>query len=83
MARVQLRDRWVEGDDVSFNTLSESWNEYQLEDGTEIRVKVVVKRMVRTVERNAAGEPIYVIQSQNVLDARVAEDLIEAPQDDD
>ena len=81
MARVRIGDEWVEGDDLAFNTILESWNEYKLEDGTEIRLKLVVKRVVRTQRRNPNGEPIYVVQSQNVMDARVPEDLIEKPED--
>lgn len=81
MARVRIGDEWVEGDDLAFNTMVESWNEYKLEDGTEVRLKLVVKRVVRTPRRNANGEPVYVVQSQNVMDARVPEDLIEKPED--
>ena len=81
MPRVRIGDEWIEGEDVAFNTILESWNEYKLEDGTEVRLKVVVKRVVRTQRRNANGEPIYVVQSQNVLDTRVSDDLIEEPED--
>ena len=82
MVRVRIGDEWIEGEDVSFNTMVESWNEYKLEDGTEVRLKTVVKRVVRTPRRNPNGEPIYVVQSQNVLDTRVPDDLIEKPEDD-
>ncbi len=81
MARIPIGNEWFEGEDVAFNTILESWNEYKLEDGTEVRLKVVVKRVIRTLRRNASGEPIYVVQSQNVLDTRVSDDLIEKPED--
>ncbi len=81
MARVPFGDEWIEGEDVAFNTILESWNEYKLEDGTEVRLKVIVKRVIRTQRRDANGEPIYVVQSQNVLDTRVPDDLIEKPKD--
>ena len=80
MVRVPMGDSSVEGEDVSFNTLLESWNEYKLEDGTELRLKLVVKRIIRTDQRNSQGEPVYVVQSQNVLDARIPDDLIERPE---
>ena len=81
MARVRIGNEWVGGEDVAFNTMIESWNEYKLEDGTEIRLKLVVKRIVRTPRRNENGEPVYVVQSQNVIDARVPDDLIEKSED--
>lgn len=75
MGRFKVGDEWVEGEDVSFNALNESWNEYMLEDGTTVRMKTVVKRIVRTERYNEDGEPVYVVQSQNVLDTRVPDEL--------
>ena len=72
----------VGGTDVSYNPIIESWNEYILEDGTTIRLKVIVKRVIRTEARNPDGTPVYFIQSQNVVDARIPENLKKGPEDD-
>jgi hypothetical protein len=49
----------------------EPWNEYTLEDGTVLRMKVVLVEVQRTSNYNAEGEPIYAIKSANILDAKV------------
>lgn len=45
--------------EVRYNTISEDWNEYLLEDTTRIRVKITVSRVLRTKLFNRDGEPIY------------------------
>ena len=75
MEKFNVGGRQVSGTDVSYNTYNEAWNEYMLEDGTTLRLKVIVKRVVRTDAYNPDGTPVYIVQSQNVLDSRVPEIL--------
>ena len=63
------------GVEVDMQSSKENWNEYALEDGTRLRLKVVVQQVVRLEDRNPGGEPIYVIKSMNILDARVPDIL--------
>lgn len=72
--KVPLGNELVEGRDVSYNTLREEWNEYLVEDGTTIRLRLIVKRIVRTDKDDPNGKPIYVVESTNVLDVRTPED---------
>jgi hypothetical protein len=66
--KVQYQGRQVEGEPVDFLTRKEDFNEYQLTDGKILRIKMVVTRIVKlTEEKTPDGNPIYLIQSQNVV----------------
>ena len=65
---IQYQGREVLGDDVSFSIVREDWNTYQLHDGTEIRMRLVVKEMTRLRgETDEQDKPVYQIQSTNVV----------------
>ena len=66
--KVQYQGRQVEGEPVDFLTRKEDFNEYQLTDGKILKIKMVVTRIIRLEEEKAPdGNPIYFIQSQNVV----------------
>jgi hypothetical protein len=66
--KVQYQGRQVEGESVEFLTRKEDFNEYQLTNGKILRIKMVVTRIIRLEEEKAPdGNPIYLIQSQNVV----------------
>jgi hypothetical protein len=48
--------------------VGDEWNEYELEDGSRIRIKTVITKVLRLDGYfDAYGNPIYVIQSQMVV----------------
>ena len=58
----------VDGAEVEFETEREGFNTYLLEDGTKLKFKGVVTRVVRLVGQfNADGSPLYLVQSSNVV----------------
>jgi hypothetical protein len=66
--KVPYQGRQVEGKPVEFLTRNEDFNEYQLTDGTILKIKMVVTRIIKLEEEKAPdGKPIYLIQSQNVV----------------
>lgn len=66
----------VEGESVGFKAETEPWYEYQCEDGTTLRVKLVVSEIVRLDGvYTPEGDPVYTIKSQNVVSAQVPEGL--------
>jgi hypothetical protein len=66
--KVPYQGRQVEGESIDFLTRKEDFNEYQLADGKILRIKMVVTRIVKLEEERAPdGNPIYLIQSQNVV----------------
>lgn len=61
--------------EIDFKALKEDWMHIHLEDGTIIRFKSVLTRVFDTGQRDPVGEPIYRIDSQNVVVARAPEEL--------
>ena len=58
---------------LEFETVKEVWNEFKVEDGITLRVKLVPSRIVRLSRYNAFGEPTYIVTSLNVADVQVPE----------
>lgn len=77
MKTVELKigDKTVVGTLVDFETMREEYNSYKLSDGSTIRMKTVVTSIIRTEEFTPAGEPVYIVNSQNVVVADVPEEL--------
>lgn len=66
--KLRLGDEFVDGEELEFEPLKESWNEYRCEDGSYVKLKVVVSKIVRLDKVNPqTGEPIYQILSTNVV----------------
>lgn len=59
----------TEVDEVGYRTLSdEFWNEYLLDDGTRVRIKLVVTEVLKLPgEFDVHGNPVYVVNSTNVM----------------
>jgi hypothetical protein len=77
MKKVELKigDKTVQGTLVDFETVREEYNTYKLSDGATVRMKTVVTSIIRTQEFNPDGEPVYIVNSQNVLVADVPDEL--------
>lgn len=73
--KVLINDKMVEGVEIAFNEKKERWNEYLLDDGTILKMKLIVTKVVKTEEFNKQNEPIYSVQSQNIIRADVPEKL--------
>ena len=68
MAKVPFQGRQVDAKSIDFLTRKEDFNEYQLVDGKVLRIKLVVTRILLVEgEKDPEGNPIYVIQSTNVV----------------
>lgn len=66
--------------EIDFTGEKEHWNEYQLEDGTTLKVKLVLRGVKRLEKYEPDGTPIYVINSMNVVRAvNVPEELKAKP----
>jgi hypothetical protein len=64
---VQWQGREVEATVMPFQTGGEHFNEYLVEDGTVIKLKLVVTEILRLDdEYDAEGNPIYLVASANV-----------------
>lgn len=63
----------IEGEEVDFKPLEEPWCVYQLEDGRQIRIKLVVTQIIKTDQRDPDGNPVYIARSSNVMAVSPAE----------
>jgi len=67
MAKIPFKGQEVDATEVDFQTRREDWNEYQLVDGSIIKMKLVVSEIFR-IEGvyDDEGNPTYYIKSANV-----------------
>ncbi|OFV84253.1 MAG: hypothetical protein A3B65_03610 [Acidobacteria bacterium RIFCSPHIGHO2_02_FULL_67_57] len=65
--RINIGDRTIEAEDMEFQTGREDWSEYQVEDGFSVRIKLVVSSILKTQERDPQGNPVYIVQSTNIV----------------
>ncbi len=53
---------------LEFDTKSEAWNQYTLEDGTSLKMKLVLLEVVRLLdEYSPSGDPIYTFSAQQIV----------------
>lgn len=64
--RITQKD-YSEGVDLDFSDEQEHWNIYTLDDGTTLKVKLVLRGVKRLKKFNPDGNPMYVIQSQTIV----------------
>ncbi len=80
MPKVPFKGREVDATEVDFQTRKEEWNEYQLMDGTSIKMKLVVSEIFRVPDEwDNEGNPLYVVKSQNILVARSPNNIKRQP----
>ena len=65
--RINIGERTIEAEDMEFKTGREDWSEYQVEDGYTVRVRLVVSSILKTAERDPQGNPVYIVQSTNIV----------------
>jgi hypothetical protein len=72
--KVPFQGAMVDGVEMDFKTIREEWNEYQISDGSTIRVKLVMTNIVKLKDKHdQTGTPIYSVKSSNVLAVSVPE----------
>lgn len=60
--------RDVEATVMTFRTGAEHWNEYLMDDGSVVKIKLVATEVLRVDgEYDASGNPIYLVSSTNVM----------------
>ncbi len=61
--------------ELDIATANEVWNEYKLNDGTFLKLKLVISSVRQTSVYGPDGDPIYSVQSSIALGASVPPDL--------
>ena len=66
----------VDAEEIVISQASEHWNEYLMEDGTAIRMKLVAVKAIRLVDQyDQSGNPIYFVKSTNIVSVKSPESL--------
>ena len=65
--KINFGGEEVEALPMDINQTSEYWNQYLLDDGTVIKMKLVATKVLRVAHKyDNEGNPLYIIQSTNV-----------------
>ena len=74
MKHIKYQGRSVDAQELDVVSSNERWNEYQLADGTELAIKLVLVKVFRAVnEKSSEGEPLYMVNSQNIVKVKTVE----------
>jgi hypothetical protein len=65
----------VWGEEVEFEAEREGRNEYILHDGTKLKMRTVVNEIYRLDAHKENGEPIYLVNSTNIVTSVVPDRL--------
>ena len=69
--KVPFGNQMVDATPLRFRSAGENWNEYLVDDGSVIRIKLVATDILRVDgQYDQQGNPIYVVKSSNVTTFR-------------
>jgi len=78
--KLNLGGKEYNAEIIEFETEREGWNSYILQDGTELRLKAVVSEIVRVEGAYSPnGDPLYMVQSSNIVVTNVPDRLRKSP----
>jgi hypothetical protein len=74
--KFRLGDRDVLGELVPIQNTQESWNQYLLQDGSLLKMKMVVTDIYRVEgEFDPEGNPVYMVKSSQIMSVNAPDDL--------
>lgn len=74
--KINFGGEEVEALPIDINQASEYWNQYLLEDGTAMKMKLVATKVLRVDNRyDNEGNPFYIVQSTNVVSVNSPDNL--------
>ncbi len=80
MPKVPFQGQEFDATEVDFQIRKEDWNEYQLMDGSAIKMKLVVSDIFKVLDKyDDENNPIYVVKSKNVVTVRSPDNLKKKP----
>jgi len=60
----------IDKPDMRYDTLSQEFNEYLLDDGTKVKIFTNVTNVSRTTLKDTKGDPVYQVQTKNNIDVK-------------
>jgi len=74
--KVNFGGEEVEALPIDINQTNEYWNQYLLDDGTVIKMKLVATKVLRVENKfDLEGNPLYIIQSTNITSVSAPDNL--------
>jgi len=74
--KMQMQDgRTVDAEELEIEIVSEPWCIYKLEDGTTLRVRPLVNKVLRLDMHSPDGDPVYQVMNQLQVRAQVPSKL--------
>jgi hypothetical protein len=74
--KINFGGEEVEALPIDVNQSNEYWNQYMLDDGTVIKMKLVATKVMRVDSKyDNEGNPLYVIQSTNITSVNSPDNL--------
>lgn len=67
---VEQMNNAIELRDMNYSTIAQEFNEYHLDDGTKIKIYTNVTEISRTSLKDAKGDPVYIISSNNSMEIK-------------
>jgi len=68
MPKIKWQGQDADALSLRFKTIKEDWNEYDLEDGTTLRMKSVVSDIVRVEgQYDQENNPVYLVKASNLV----------------
>ena len=56
-----------EGEIIEVKTSTENWSSYELEDGSTLKVKQVLVKVIKLDEKDHEGKPVYITEAQPII----------------
>lgn len=73
MKIIKYQGKDIEVQEIEVLTSQELWNEYQLSDGSVLSVKTVLVKVLKAKDTlNDQGEPLYMVNSQNIVKVKIS-----------
>ena len=74
--KINFGGEEVEALPIDVNQTNEYWNQYLLDDGTVIKMKLVATKVLRVDNKyDLEGNPLYIIQSTNITSVNAPDNL--------
>ncbi|PIQ86262.1 MAG: hypothetical protein COV73_04800 [Candidatus Omnitrophica bacterium CG11_big_fil_rev_8_21_14_0_20_43_6] len=74
--KINFGGEEVEALPIDINQTNEYWNQYLLDDGTVIKMKLVATKVLRLdTKYDPEGNPLYIVQSTNITSVNAPDSL--------
>ena len=78
--KINFGGEEVDATPIDVNQSNEYWNQYLLDDGTAIKIKLVATKVLRIDNKyDPEGNPVYFVQSTNVVSVNAPDNLKRKP----